>query len=582
MKHKKILIKVITALFLLSATAYAVGKLQNADFATQAQIEAAGGTKAQLLNGDKVYLNGSGFTLNEAISTGTIVSATGQLDSNFSVKNAADLTKQFKVSLTGAGTSTGATLMFNQTVDSVYAFPSGSTTVVGHDRAQTLTNKTMDYALNTFLNFPGGGSGGTGTINQLSGDVTSGGIQIGNASVTVNSVGTLGAQRIHDQIVQSLETASPIGTSNIVSRNASGEAELKLFGGSQINGLPSYRVKDDALFVEAASPIGTSNIVSRNAAGEVEARLFGGSQINSIPSYIVAHATSMVVTASAISDTSGLVSRNAFGGFRAGFIEGTAQTSYNMYGILAEVNGGTGANTRNQAVKNLLGNVLQQEGDLVSYSTGADMPFRVPGGLNGQALVRRPTATAGLNWETIVTSSGSGGSSTVYQFSGYHTIGCSGWTRAASSDSFFEMTGDNNCVFNTITNTNFGTVTSRLSAVNGQNGPGLSIASVPATGIYHVCMNTSMRHSTTQDIIIRMVTSTPTIITEGLNMRGQSSGEATPVTLCGNISLTSGAAIDIYLEMLTRDGSGTLQIGTIPSTAGSVTREISYSIFKVN
>ncbi len=48
------------------------GLLQNEDFKTEAELLAAGGTKDQLLNDTKVYLNVSGETLDDAIANGMI------------------------------------------------------------------------------------------------------------------------------------------------------------------------------------------------------------------------------------------------------------------------------------------------------------------------------------------------------------------------------------------------------------------------------------------------------------------------------------------------------------------------------
>lgn len=66
--------KTVIALLLLSQFTFAAGKLQNEDFKTRAQIEAAGGTQAQLLNDTKIYVTANGINsqLSSAITSGQL------------------------------------------------------------------------------------------------------------------------------------------------------------------------------------------------------------------------------------------------------------------------------------------------------------------------------------------------------------------------------------------------------------------------------------------------------------------------------------------------------------------------------
>lgn len=70
-----------------------MGKLQNEDFKTEAQLLSAGGAKSQLLNDDKIYITGDGLnkTLKEAIDDGDLAAGGGVgSPSIFALLNAED------------------------------------------------------------------------------------------------------------------------------------------------------------------------------------------------------------------------------------------------------------------------------------------------------------------------------------------------------------------------------------------------------------------------------------------------------------------------------------------------------------
>lgn len=88
-------------------------------------------------------VTGSDVLTFNGIALGTATSASFQ-DSTFSLYDNGDATKLLAFQVSGVTTGTTRTL----------TVPDASTTIVGHDATQTLTNKTMSGASNTFSNIP--------------------------------------------------------------------------------------------------------------------------------------------------------------------------------------------------------------------------------------------------------------------------------------------------------------------------------------------------------------------------------------------------------------------------------------------
>jgi hypothetical protein len=73
-------------------------------------------------------------------------------DAVISIVDDGDTAKQLEFQLSGATTSTTTTIAVSQTSDRTITLPDATTTLVGHDFAQTLTSKTIDGDSNTISN----------------------------------------------------------------------------------------------------------------------------------------------------------------------------------------------------------------------------------------------------------------------------------------------------------------------------------------------------------------------------------------------------------------------------------------------
>jgi microcystin-dependent protein len=104
------------------------------------RVDASDGTK-------RVYFR-NGFTLSAGQSAR--LGGVGTVFANeFSVVDATDTTKAILFQASGAATTTSTTLAFTQTANRVITFPDATTTVVGTDTTQTLSNKQIQFSVST-------------------------------------------------------------------------------------------------------------------------------------------------------------------------------------------------------------------------------------------------------------------------------------------------------------------------------------------------------------------------------------------------------------------------------------------------
>lgn len=103
--------------------------------------------------------------------------------------DATDTSKTFDVNLSGASTGTTLSLQSNQTANRTLNVPDSSTTLVGTDVAQTLSNKTIDASLNTLSNIPNSSLiSSSVTVNTGTGLTGGGAVSLGgttNVSLSV-------------------------------------------------------------------------------------------------------------------------------------------------------------------------------------------------------------------------------------------------------------------------------------------------------------------------------------------------------------------------------------------------------------
>lgn len=94
----------------------------------------------------------SGTVVTEA-ATETLTNKT-LLDTTTTIANTADPTKKFIWNLAGATTGTTTTINVSQTVNRVLTLPNATDTIIGRATTDTVTNKSMSGATNTFTAIP--------------------------------------------------------------------------------------------------------------------------------------------------------------------------------------------------------------------------------------------------------------------------------------------------------------------------------------------------------------------------------------------------------------------------------------------
>jgi hypothetical protein len=111
------------------------------------------------------------------------------------VADPTDTSKQFSIDLSGATTGTKTTFQTSQTVNRVLTFPNATTTIVGTDTTQILTNKTIDASVNTVSNVSTSnitaGSISNASLTNSSLTVTAGTGLSGGGSITLGGSSTI-------------------------------------------------------------------------------------------------------------------------------------------------------------------------------------------------------------------------------------------------------------------------------------------------------------------------------------------------------------------------------------------------------
>ena len=104
------------------------------------RVDASDGTK-------RVYFrNGQALSAGQSSRLGGVGTVYA---SEFSIVDATDTTKKIVFQASGSTTATSTTLFFSQTANRVITFPDATTTVVGTDTTQILSNKQIQFSVST-------------------------------------------------------------------------------------------------------------------------------------------------------------------------------------------------------------------------------------------------------------------------------------------------------------------------------------------------------------------------------------------------------------------------------------------------
>lgn len=391
--------KLIIAGLLLSIAAFgAIGKLQNADFATSAQITGAGGTIAQLLNTSKIYDSTNAQLLDTTLA-GKLSSAL--TSAHLFVGNGSNVATDVAASGDLTLANTGAFTIANNAVSNAKLAQMGAHTFKGNNTGATadaadLTQAQLTAELNQFTNVLQGvvpASGG-GSTNFLRAD--------GTWAAPAGSGGT----------VTSVDFSVPASSIFSVSGNpitTSGTIALATTGTS--GGIPYF---------SSTSQISSSALLTAN-------QLVLGGGAGTAPA-----------TLGSLGTTTTVLHGNAGGAPSFGAVSLTADVS----GTLPIGNGGTGQTTASNAFDAL--SPLTTKGDILAYST---TNARLPVGTDGFVLTADSTQALGVKWaasgggsfvsQTSSTGSGVSPSGTTGQRDGSPVNGYFRYNTTTGSEEFY-------------------------------------------------------------------------------------------------------------------------------------------------
>jgi hypothetical protein len=257
------MLKFIIALLTASTVAIAAGRLQNADFATLAQITGAGGTSAQLLNTSKIYDSTNAQLLDTTIAA--------KLNSS-AFTDAAVTSKLLTGYVSGAGTvaATDTILQAIQKLNgNIGAISSGITELTGDvtagpgsgSQAATIANNAVSdakFRQSAGLSVVGRSTNSTGNVADITAANDGEVLRRSGTSVGFGTVATAGiannavtAAKANADFVQGQTTVTAVGADYVLIADTSDSGNVKKALVSDISGGGGGTITD---WTEITSP----------------------------------------------------------------------------------------------------------------------------------------------------------------------------------------------------------------------------------------------------------------------------------------------------------------------------------------
>lgn len=310
-------------------------------------------------------------------------------DANFTIQDDGDVTKQLKFQL--AGFTTSSTRILTP--------PDASTTIVGTDTTQTLTNKTLDNTNSLTLKDTGLTIGDNGDptksfVFEASSITTATQRTITVPDANITLVGTSNTQTLSNKTLDNSTTLT-IKDSNLTLQD---NVDVTKQAVLQLSGITTGTTRTFTLPDATTTLVGTDatqTLTNKTLTGNTAVNLVSGSG-----TFVLN--TTGTITAPNATDT--LVGKATTDVLTNKSISGSTNTLTNISlttavtGTLPIANGGTNGITASAGFDNLAPTTTK--GDIIARSTTSNI--RVGVGSNGQLLTADSSATGGVSWASPV------------------------------------------------------------------------------------------------------------------------------------------------------------------------------------
>lgn len=516
----------------------------------------------------------------------TSTSATFQ-DSTFDIYDNSDNTKKVQFQVSGVTTGTTHTL----------TVPDASTTIVGTDATQTLTNKTLTAPVISTISNTGTLTLPTSTdtlVGRATTDTLTNKTLTSPVISTISNTGTLTLPTSTDTLVgrattdtltnktiayasNTLTGVQPTATlttkgdiyvataSATVARQGIGvDGEVLIADSAQTNGLkwgtaPSapdqpYEISNCTITTSVAASALTIALKDKSGSdpsGGSACKIGFRNTTASTGTYTQVSTTSAVSLT--ISSGSTLGCTNAVDCFVNVYAINNAGTV-----VLGAVNGWLDESLVQSSTAEGGAGAADSAG--VLYSTAAQTSKAVR--FIGKIRIQEATAGTWASNSTDVSSQPTNRIMPALFWTGYHGTDCS---FARTNAAYGDPAADASCTFNSVSSKNFPTVSSHTSG--GNNLPGIAFTTVSA-GAYQVCANAnvyggSAGHKST----IRLVDGSSTFYSDS-TMVAPANQYTQNLSVCGIAYLTAGQAVVFKLEG--KNDAGTITIGDAGAASTAV------------